>query len=154
MRAFFSLVGKLCVSSIFIFTSLQDLLQWTVKEQVLYDRLSMSLHSLSGAGMMSDLVHSCMQNIEILFGFAIFVKLLGGVLVAFSWKEKLGALLLLLYLFPYTLLFHDFWNHQGDALGKALEMFGLYVAAAGGLFLILSLNGGASTSDSKKSTKN
>lgn len=138
MKGFFNLLGKLCLSSIFIFTSIQDLLQWNAREQHMHEMLAASLHAGYSGGLMMNILASLVQNIGIVFAIALFMKLLGGVSVLFSWKEKFGATLLLLYLIPATFLFHDFWNMMADTRVTEMYVFGMHIAIGGGLFLLLS----------------
>jgi putative oxidoreductase len=75
----------------------------------------------------------------LLFGAAI-VELLGGLSLILGYKTRLGAFILLLFLIPTTLIFHDFWNLEGVAripeqvnFMKNLAIFGglLYIVAHG-----------------------
>ena len=45
----------------------------------------------------------------LLYG-AIFLLVLGGILILLGYRSSLGAALLLLYWVPVTFIVHDFWN--------------------------------------------
>ena len=47
---------------------------------------------------------------EFLLYGAIFLLLLGGILVLLGYRTSLGVFLLLLYWIPVTFIVHDFWN--------------------------------------------
>lgn len=49
-------------------------------------------------------------NQDLLLYGAIFVLIMGGLMVLLGYRASLGAFLLLLYLIPVTFIVHDFWN--------------------------------------------
>lgn len=140
MKSFFSLLGKICLSSIFIFNAMQDLLQWNAREQHVYELFTSILHSGRGGDLVLNAIGYLAQNMTIVFALAVFFQLMGGVSLLFSWKEKMGASFLLVYLIPSTLVFHDFWNMMAEMRAEHMHLFGMNIAVAGGLFLVLSLD--------------
>ncbi len=78
---------------------------------------------------------------------AIVLELGGGLMVLLGWKARLGALALIVFTIPTTLIFHQFWGLEdaGQAMTqqimfmKNLSMIGglliLYVHGAGALSL-------------------
>ena len=140
MKSFFSLLGKICLSSIFIFNAMQDLLQWNAREQQVYELLTSILHAGHGGYLFLNAIGYLAQNMAVVFALAMFLQLMGGVSLLFSWKEKMGASLLLVYLIPSTLVFHDFWNMMTQMRVEHMHLFGMNIAVAGGLFLVLSMD--------------
>ena len=53
-------------------------------------------------------------NQDMLLYGAIFLLVLGGLMVLFGYRASLGAFLLLLYWVPVTFIVHDFWNVPFD----------------------------------------
>lgn len=69
---------------------------------------------------------------------AIVIEIVGGLLVLLGYKVRLGACMLLIFLIPATLIFHDFWENSNQPNDihhflKNAAIFGglLYVAAVG-----------------------
>lgn len=77
---------------------------------------------------------------DMLLGTAIFGLLLGGTLLLLGYRATFGAILLLLYWVPVTLLVHDFWNKPPAMLRLESIIFMKNLAIAGGL-LIMIVNG-------------
>lgn len=78
----------------------------------------------------------------LLIGAAI-VEVIGGLSLIFGYKARAGAILLILYLIPTTILFHDFWNIV-EPIAKQLQtiMFLKNLAIFGGLLYIASTGAG------------
>lgn len=74
---------------------------------------------------------------DMLLGTAIFGLLLGGTLVLIGYRATFGAILLLLYWVPVTLLVHDFWNKPPATLRLESIIFMKNLAIAGGLLIML-----------------
>lgn len=82
-----------------------------------------------------------------LFGAAT-IEILGGLSLVFGYKTRLGAAVLLLFLIPTTLIFHDFWNVGGaDRAAQQIE-FLKNLAIFGGLLYVLSVGPGGCACDS------
>ena len=90
---------------------------------------------------------------ELLLYGAIFLLLLGGLMVLTGYRSSFGAALLLLYWVPVTFIVHDYWNLPFDCIMEVncpdipLEMEGIYrrlqailfmknLAITGGLLMI------------------
>lgn len=74
---------------------------------------------------------------DFLLGLAIFVLLLGGTLILLGYRSTFGAILLLLYWVPVTILAHDFWNKPPGELRIESIIFMKNLAITGGLLIIL-----------------
>ncbi|MCX6987872.1 MAG: DoxX family membrane protein [Chlamydiae bacterium] len=138
MQAVFSFLGRLCISAIFIFSGLQDLLNWNAQEEYVVHSLT---DSLSAGGLyfwIIPVIDFVLSNMTIFFAAAFFLKLCGGVFVLFNWNPRLGSVMLLLFLIPVTLLIHDFWNKPDASKGMEMIMFSKNLGLVGGLFLLLS----------------
>lgn len=84
-----------------------------------------------------------------LFG-AIAFELLGGLSILLGFNAKLGALALIIFLIPTTLIFHDFWTLEGGARMTQQIMFMKNLTITGGLFMVLGLGSGPFSLDKKK----
>ena len=87
---------------------------------------------------------------EVLLVGAIAFQALGGLMILFGWKARWGALLLILFTIPTTLIFHDFWNLEGQQYRGQLTHFMKNLAILGGLFVIMGLGSGPLSLDKAK----
>ena len=65
------------------------------------------------------------------------LALVGGLSIAFGYHARVGAVLLMLFLFPVTILMHNFWAVADPAMAKMQQAhFMKNVALLGGALLI------------------
>jgi len=87
-------------------------------------------------------------GVPLLLALSIAVELAGGASLLLGWKARVGALGLLAYLVPVTLMFHDYWALTGMAAQIELLNFLKNVAIMGGLGLIVAFGPGPISVDS------
>jgi putative oxidoreductase len=71
----------------------------------------------------------------LLYG-AIFLLVLGGILVLIGYRVKLGSLLLLIYWVPVTFIVHSFWNDPEPMRRIESVMFMHNLGIVGGLLFV------------------
>jgi putative oxidoreductase len=71
------------------------------------------------------------------------LAVLGGLLIALGYKPKTGALLIVLFLVPVTLMMHNFWAIE-DPMQKQMQttMFMKNLSMLGGAMLIMYFGSG------------
>jgi uncharacterized membrane protein YphA (DoxX/SURF4 family) len=79
---------------------------------------------------------------------AAAVEFIGGLSLVLGYKTRLGATLLLLFLIPASIIFHDFWNIGGNEGQLQQIMFLKNLAIFGGLLYVLSYGPGLIAIDS------
>lgn len=79
---------------------------------------------------------------NILVGITLTLLFLGAVLVIIGYLTRFGALLLMLYWIPYTLMVYDFWNAAPDMQRLQALDFMRNLGVLGGLLLILTNGSG------------
>jgi putative oxidoreductase len=84
------LIGRLCLSAIFIITGIWKFANYH--------------------GVYQDMAAKGFPMVSFFLVSAAIVELIGGLLLFFGYKTRLCAAILMLYLIPVTLIFHDFWN--------------------------------------------
>lgn len=128
LSSFLLFIARLCLAAIFIFAASSKI--------IFFDDTAQYMAS-KGFTMIP----------LFLFGAAI-VEFIGGLSLVFGLKTRFGALILLLFLVPTTLIFHDFWNASG--LDKQIQqlMFLKNVAIFGGLLYVLCIGAGWFSLDS------
>ena len=75
-------------------------------------------------------------NQDFLLGSAIFLMIFGGVLILTGYRSKLGAVLLLLYYIPATLIIYSFWNDPPELYRINSIQFMKNLAIIGGLMMV------------------
>lgn len=139
MQKFFYFLGKLLMSSIFIFSAFYDLIHWSANEQYIYNELSTNLHSGVGGKIILQVLDYVVPNLTVFFAVGVILKFLGGVSLLFSWKQNFGAFLLILVVLSSTVLLHDFWNKHGVLKAQEMVLFWNEIGILGGLFLLFSV---------------
>jgi len=116
------LVGRLLLAPIFLLSGVMKILHWSETAE------QMATHG--------------MVAVPFFLVMAILIELGGGFSVLFGCKARLGALVLALFLIPATLVFHDFWNHEGPALQNQMQHFLKNVTIIGGLLTLVAAGAG------------
>lgn len=73
---------------------------------------------------------------DILLMGAIFLLVLGGLLVLFGYRSNFGAILLLIYWVPVTFIVHSWWNDPPELQRIESMAFMKNIAIMGGLLMI------------------
>lgn len=115
--------GRLLISLIFILGGLGKIIDFRGAVEALN-----SLGVVSGA------------TIYIFIG--MLMELIGGLLILLGWKTRIGVYVLMIFLFPTTLLFHSFWNYSGPEMALQLSIFLRNLTIYGGLLLLASYGPG------------
>jgi putative oxidoreductase len=72
----------------------------------------------------------------------VVVQLGGGLSLLLGIEARIGALLLLLFLMPVTVMYHPFWKRSGAEFVTEADHFLSNVAIIGGLLMIVALGSG------------
>lgn len=118
MKHFLDLLGRIFMALIFIFEALDSI--WYFQD---------TKDKMTSYGLTWN------QNL-LLYG-AIFLLLLGGILVLIGYRAKLGALLLLAYWVPVTFIVHSFWNDPEEIRRVQSIFFMRNLGIVGGLLFII-----------------
>lgn len=81
---------------------------------------------------------------------AILFELIGGLSVLAGYKARLGALALIVFLIPATLIFHNFWAYTGQEQMMQMTNFLKNVSIGGGLLLVASRGAGPLSVDERQ----
>ena len=87
---------------------------------------------------------------EILLAIATALELLGAVSVVVGFRARWGALALLIFLVPVTLVFHNFWAVPAAQQQMEMVNFLKNLAIGGGLLIVLGRGPGAFSIDSSR----
>jgi len=81
---------------------------------------------------------------------AIVLEIGGSLSLILGFRAKLGAVALLFFLIPATLIFHNFWAFEGAERQGQMINFMKNVAMIGGLLLVLAFGPGRLSFDEGK----
>jgi putative oxidoreductase len=84
---------------------------------------------------------------------AILFELGGGLSILLGYKARLGALALIVFLIPASLIFHNFWAYEGMEQQMQMINFLKNVAIMGGLLQVIAHGSGALSLDNRKIAK-
>jgi putative oxidoreductase len=127
---FVPLLGRILLALIFLISGLGKIFDWQ-----------------GTAGYMAS---KGMPLIPFFLLGAIVLELVGGLAVLLGFKARIGALLLIVFLIPATLIFHNFWTLTGMERQIQMIMFLKNLAIMGGLLLVVGLGPGPLSLDEKR----
>jgi putative oxidoreductase len=131
-------IGRACLALIFVVTAVKDIRDADSNEKII-------------KGLFQGpkaVVQAPDIAIPVLRWSAITFRLVGAVLLVVGFWARLGSLLLILFLFPATVLVHTFWNEPSQ-----LTSFLLNLAIFGGLLLVLARGPGMCSFDYWRTAK-
>ncbi len=88
---------------------------------------------------------------QILLPLAIAVLFAGAIMILIGWKAHWGALLLILFMIPATLYFHNYWTYPPELQLNQFHHFIKNLAILGALSMILGMGSGALSVDGGRS---
>lgn len=118
MKDLIDLLARIFISSIFLFEA------WDSIYYFEKTKATMSIYGLT-------------WNQDFLLGSAIFILLLGGLLVLIGYHTNFGALLLLIYYLPLTFIVFSFWNDPPEVARIQSLNFMKNIGICGGLMLMM-----------------
>lgn len=104
------------------------------------------------AGTAGVMASKGMPFAEVLLVGAIVFELAGGIMLILGWRVHWGALMLILFTIPATLVFHNFWAVEAAQYGNQLNHFMKNVAMMGGLLYVMAFGAGPLSVDARRST--
>lgn len=135
-RSFSLLVGRICMSLIFLLAAFEKLLNWHDTEKMLISTLSEWQVHMGPFQLIQNSLTFLVSWSSLLLVLAVSCELLGGLLILIGFKERFGAILLILFLIPTTLLFHSFWFLEDAARELQMTLFLKNLAIMGGLIFV------------------
>ena len=118
MKDAIDLLGRVFLSFIFLYEA--------------YDTIAFTKDTKA---LMTD--YGILWNQDLLVWGGATVLILGGLLILIGYRSSFGAILLLMYWIPITLIVHDFWNTTGEVRRIEAIWFMKNLAITGGLLMVL-----------------
>ena len=141
-------LGRIFISLLFILGAINKIIDWQESEHALTNYLLDWQSYASFSLVLQNFFSRLMDWIPAVLVFLISLELLGGLLLFFGMKVRLGAFLLVFFLVLSTFLFHPFWFLAGVKKQIEFSVFLRDLAILGGLFYVLSF-GSKGTDKSK-----
>jgi len=117
------LISRVLVSLVFLYAACQKVMDWDQANQFLMQTIANWQIQLQGSLFLSDLFRFFLGKSEILLGAAICLEVIGAVMLLIGFRPRIGAILLLIFLIPTTLLMHAFWFRIGPDVYDELGVF-------------------------------
>jgi putative oxidoreductase len=114
-----ALSGRVFLSAIFLFSGFGKIADW-----------STFAHQMDQKGM---------PLVPLFLAGAIAFEILGGLSVLLGFYGRAGSVLLILFLIPTTLIFHNFWAAEAAQQQNQMIHFMKNLAIMGGLFMVTAL---------------
>lgn len=124
-----ALMGRLLLCSIFLLSGVGKIMDWPGTQRY-----------MSSEGM---------PAVPVFLALAILFEIGGGLSLLAGWKARLGALALIVFLIPTTLIFHDFWTYAGQARQMQMINFLKNLAIIGGLAQVTAFGAGRFSLDAR-----
>lgn len=97
------------------------------------------------SGVAANMAAKGMPFAEPLLACAIAIEIIGGLCILLGWKARWGALALIVFLVPATLIFHNFWAvdpAQAKELANQTNHFFKNMTILGALVFIVGMGSG------------
>lgn len=130
-----NVIGRFFISLIFLAGAVNKILHWHESERSLLNTLCEWQSNVGFSDSLNDFFAVLIPWTPILLLLATFFELGGGLSILLGYREKLGAVLLILFLIPATILMHQFWFAEGGVRELQLVHFLKNLAILGGLIL-------------------
>ena len=136
------MLGRICLSLVFICLVTNQILNWDQSQQAFDTSVSDWIVYPGLSDPIQKVFNFLLANSSLIAVLGAIFAGLGGLLVLLGIKVRLGAILLLLFLVPLTLVMHAFWMYNGAIRETQMMMFLTNVSIIGGLFILASCNTG------------
>jgi uncharacterized membrane protein YphA (DoxX/SURF4 family) len=148
MKSFVAFLGRALISLIFILAAIHKFMNWQATEQYLNQAFTgwMTLN-LTNPSLQHFFEWGLAHTFSLLL-LAVFIELIGGLLLFTGLGVRLGAFLLLIFIVVTTYTFHHFWNIQEPQREMEMMNFMKNLSIMGGLLFMLAR--GKSDTCSKK----
>jgi putative oxidoreductase len=140
LQSLVALLARVLLSQIFILAGLNHLSNWSGTIQYMTSK-GMALQDILGG--------SGVAFVHVMLAEATAFLLIGGLSVLLGFRARGGAALLVLFLIPATLIFHDFWSCDADDPQRVPQMmhFMKNTGLAGGALMVLAFGSGVLSLD-------
>lgn len=137
----FSIIGRILLGAIFILAAINKIMYWDESVMTLQTTLE-NWKSYGGPNALFGGISLIQQHLDFSLGLALGFEMLGGLLVLIGVVPRFGAILLILFLIPTTIVFHPFWYMIPPERDTQLISFMKNLSILGGVFLVFAFGSG------------
>jgi len=132
--------GRFFLSIIFLISALRKIFSWQDVENSFVNQI-VEWASYVRSNSLKDFLSEALSWAPVFLLIAMFLELLGSILFLLGIKPRLGALFLIIFLFPATIIMHPFWFFDGVQKEIEFVMFIKNLSILGGLLIALAQGG-------------
>jgi len=143
MKKVFLMLGRICLSLIFVTAVTNQILTWDAQVPYLTNAVCDWLNQPNLPPMVTKVLNLLLSYASVAVLVAAILSGLGGVLVLLGIKVRFGVVCLILFLIPVTVIMHAFWLYQGQTRDLQMIMFLKNISILGGCFILAASSGGA-----------
>jgi putative oxidoreductase len=142
MKKVFFMLGRIFLSLIFICLVTNQILNWDQTQQAFDKSVSDWIVHPGLPDQIQKVFNLLLSYSSLIMILAAVFAGLGGLFVLLGIKVRLGAILLILFLIPLTVIMHAFWMFDGSMREMQMMTFLKNISIIGGLFILASCNSG------------
>lgn len=135
------ILGRICLSGLFIISAIYKVIDWQATERGLVSLICDWHAYVSFSASLQKFFSALLPWVPVVLVIITVLELIGGLLVLFGIKPRLGAFFLILFFIPATILVHQFWFLEGIKREMQMILFTKNIAILGGLLYILGFGG-------------
>ena len=141
IQKFLAFFGRIFISAIFLYSATMKIMDWQASE-TLITNLICDWHASVSSPLLEKILETLLPYNTFILILSIALEILGGLLVFFGFYVRSGALLLLGYMIPVTLLTYQFWNTDPVDANQMMHDFLKNLSLVGALFTLLAFGAG------------
>lgn len=136
------MLGRICLSLVFICVVANQILNWDATQQDFVTKVYDWVVCPGLPDNIQKVFNFLLSHSSIVVLIGAILMGLGGLMVLLGIKAQVGAILLILFLIPTTVIMHAFWMYDGSIREMQMMIFLKNVSILGGLFILASCNTG------------
>lgn len=136
MKNVFFMLGRILLSLIFICLVTNQILNWDQTQQAFDKSVSEWIVHPGLPDQIQKVFSLLLSYSSLIMILAAIFAGLGGLFVLLGIKVRLGAILLILFLIPSTVIMHAFWMYHGSMRETQMMLFLTNISIVGGLFIL------------------
>jgi putative oxidoreductase len=130
-------LARFLISAVFISSGVNKILHFRETETYFLNTMAEWQSNIGFSDWIQSSLAFMIAWAPVMIMIAIALLLAGGFSILLGFKEKLGASLLIIFLVPTTILFHQFWFVDGSLRELQIQHFLKNCAILGGLIMML-----------------
>jgi putative oxidoreductase len=138
LKKIFALFGRLFISTLFILSALNKIFLWQETQSGLINLFSDWQGYMGFSVSIAKFFSKAIAFVPEILILVTALELIGALMIFFNIKVRVGAILLILFMLPATIMLHPFWFVNKARQVAEMILFLKNLAIIGGLFYIIS----------------